>query len=379
MTMMRKGLSVFLSVTLLLGMSLPIGSLAEVATCTELHAEDSEESEVVQEPLVTLCPTDENVPEPAVTPCPTPEVPLPAFIPGYGRFAADTPVYGGKNGQNRLGKLTEAGYAYVRGSYPASDGGEAWLKIVFASRNEAGEYILREGYVRADAVVMVTQGQEAGKVAEWLAAEHVLLGDDRPLPLTSFEEKVMPTEVPAEPETATEPTDAPIEADPTAAPAESPVEAETTAEPADVFSETESTAEPTEAPVEAAPTAVPTDVPVEAEPTASPAEEEPSAPQEPALPPLPEEILLEARWHGDTLGIGDQVTLTALEADAFVIIWQYMDDQGVWADVGAEGSEYAFELTEVNYCWQWRAVAVGYRTPTDAPLATATEMEEAAQ
>lgn len=354
MTMMRKGLSVFLSVTLLLGMSLPIGSLAEVATCTELHAEDSQGSEVVQEPLVTRCPTDENVSEPAVTPCLTPEASLHAFAPGYGRFAADTPVYGGKNGQNRLGKLTEAGYAYVRGSYPASDGGEAWLKIVFASRGEAGEYILREGYVRADAVAMVSEDREAAQVAEWLAAEYVLLADDCPLPLTSFEEKVMPTEIPAEPETTAEPTEVPVETDPTAAPTEIPAEADHTAVSMD-------------APVE------------EAEPAASPAEEEPSAPQEPALPPLPEEILLEACWHGDTLGIGDQVTLTALGADAFVIIWQYMDDQGVWVDVGAEGSEYAFELTEANYRWQWRAVAVGYRTRMDAPLATATEMEEAVQ
>ncbi len=377
MTMMRKGLSVLLSAMLVVGMSMSGSALAEVSTPTELHPDDSYVAEVTWEPTAT--------------PCPTPAYTAPAFSAGYGRVSADTPVYGGKNGQNRLGKLTKAGYAFVRGSYPASDGGEAWLKIVFAARSGAEDFSIREGYVRAGQVAMVPDGQQAAKVADLLAGEHVLLSEDRPLPLMSFEEKTAPTstptaeptEVPAEATPTAEPTEAPAEATPAVESTEAPAEDTPTVEPTEVPAEATPTAEPTEAPAEATPTVEPTEVPAEAtptvEPTEVPVEEAPAEPEVPALPPLPEEILLEASWSGETLGIGDTITLTALCEDCFVVVWQYMDDQGAWHDVGAEGSTYAYELTEDNYRWLWRAVAVGYRTQAEDVIATATDMEEVAQ
>ena len=457
MTMMRKGLSVLLSATLVVGMSMSGGARAEMATPTELHPENSNVA------AVTL--------EPTATPCPTPAFTAPAFAAGYGRVSADTPVYGGKNGQNRLGKLTQSGYVFVRGSYPASDGGEAWLKIVFASRTGREDFAIREGYVRAGQVAMTPEGQQAAKAAELLAAEHVLFSEDRPLPLVAFEEKAAPTaepteapaeatptvepseapaeatptleptEAPAETMPTVEPTEAPAEATPTVDPSEAPAEATPTVEPSEAPAEATPTVEPTEAPAEATPTVEPSEAPAEATPTVEPTEapaeatptvdpseapaeatptvepseapaeatptvepteapaeatptvepteapaepmppvnEVPAAPEAPALPPLPNEILLEASWSGETLGIGDTITLTALCDACFVVVWQYMDDQGAWIDTGAEGSTYAYELTEDNYRWLWRAVAVGYRAQTEGPLATATDMEEVAQ
>ena len=362
MTMMRKGLSVLLSATLVVGMSMSGGARAEMATPTELHPENSNVA------AVTL--------EPTATPCPTPAFTAPAFAAGYGHVSADTPVYGGKNGQNRLGKLTQSGYVFVRGSYPASDGGEAWLKIVFASRTGREDFAIREGYVRAGQVAMTPEGQQAAKAAELLAAEHVLLIEDRPLPLVAFEEKAAPTEAPAQATPTVAPTEAPADTTPTVDPTEAPAQATPTVDPTEAPADTTPMVEPTEAPAEATPTVDPTAPPAEPMP---PVNEVPAAPESPAFPPLPDEILLEASWSGETLGVGDTITLTALCDACFVVVWQYMDNQGAWIDTGAKGSVYAYELTEDNYRWLWRAVAVGYRAQTEGPLATATDMEEVAQ
>lgn len=69
-------------------------------------------------------------------------------------------------------------------------------------------------------------------------------------------------------------------------------------------------------------------------------------------------ITLEARWEGDTLGVGDVVTLTALDTEGAAIVWQWMDETGEWKLAQEDGESFAFEVTEENFSWSWRAVYV---------------------
>ena len=70
------------------------------------------------------------------------------------------------------------------------------------------------------------------------------------------------------------------------------------------------------------------------------------------------DVTLEARWEGETLGVGDTVTLTAQNADG-ALLWQYMDETGAWQLAQEGGESFAFEVTQENCQWSWRAIYAG--------------------
>jgi len=68
-------------------------------------------------------------------------------------------------------------------------------------------------------------------------------------------------------------------------------------------------------------------------------------------------ITLEARWEGETLGVGDMVTLTALDTDGAPVLWQcLMQEDGEWQLAQEGGETFTFEVTQENCVWSWRAV-----------------------
>ena len=64
---------------------------------------------------------------------------------------------------------------------------------------------------------------------------------------------------------------------------------------------------------------------------------------------------ISADWEGDSLGIGDRITLTALCGAEDTVEWQSCGEDGVWTVV-AEGQIYSYELTMENYSLMYRAV-----------------------
>lgn len=65
---------------------------------------------------------------------------------------------------------------------------------------------------------------------------------------------------------------------------------------------------------------------------------------------------ISASWENETLGIGDEVTLTAVCEPEDTVMWQSSKDGEVWEDI-ARGQVYIYELTEENYQLSLRAVA----------------------
>ena len=76
-----------------------------------------------------------------------------------------------------------------------------------------------------------------------------------------------------------------------------------------------------------------------------------------AVTELPAEYPIQASWIGDTLGIGDTVTLTALtEEENAPVFWEACGEDGIW-NVVSEEETYSYELTMNNYEMSFRAVS----------------------
>ena len=71
---------------------------------------------------------------------------------------------------------------------------------------------------------------------------------------------------------------------------------------------------------------------------------------------LPAEYPIQASWEGDTLSIGDTVTLTALTEEMAPVFWESLGEDGGWSVV-SEGKTYSYELTMDNYRMLFRAVS----------------------
>jgi len=76
-----------------------------------------------------------------------------------------------------------------------------------------------------------------------------------------------------------------------------------------------------------------------------------------AVTELPAEYPIQASWIGDTLGIGDTVTLTALTKEENApVFWEVCGEDGIW-NVVSEEETYSYELTMNNYKMSFRAVS----------------------
>ena len=76
-----------------------------------------------------------------------------------------------------------------------------------------------------------------------------------------------------------------------------------------------------------------------------------------AEPEVLELYQIQAFWEGDTLGVGDVVTLKALCPDGAAVEWQICTEQsGEWTKA-ASGAEYVYELTTDNCTYMYRAVS----------------------
>ena len=185
------------------------------------------------------------------------------------------------------------------------------------------------------------------------AREPVAAAESSPTPAPTTAPKSVKTPAPKSAETPeAEPTETP-EAELAEAPEEEPTEAPAQ-EPEEEPKE-EPTEEPEEGPTEQT-EEEPTETPEE-EPTEQPAEETEEEPK--TEPNKKQSIRIYAVFDGETLSLGDEVTLVAelegYDNAQYELQWQMSADNTEWVDVpGATGTSYTMVLTEENYHAFWR-------------------------